>query len=399
VSEAGRSVSALGTVEARVRHALAGAKFPAMAVIVAFIVGGLVVAATGNNPFPVYKELAKGSGLDYLIQWIPGTNVNAELAKINLIATIVTTTPYILAGLCVAFAFRAGLFNIGGTGQFFAGAVAAFWVADALRELPGFLLIVVALLAAVAASALYGAIPGYLKAYRGAHEVISTIMLNWIAVYMGLYLFGLDGPLKGPTENPISVDIPERAQLPVLWGDVQGVHLGLFMALAAAVVFSLVVRRTTFGYEVRATGFNQDAARAGGINVKRTLILTMAVSGIFAGLAGAGEVLGVRYHLAANEFTVEQIGFIGIAVALLGRNTAIGCVLAAFLFGALRSGSQQLQGAFAADLAVPLADTVQGVIVLLVSGDLVFRWIAERRRKRQEAEAATPPAPEAPAPA
>ena len=105
------------------------------------------------------------------------------------------------------------------------------------------------------------------------------------------------------------------------------------------------------------------------------------------------------YHLAANEFTVEQIGFIGIAVALLGRNTAIGCVLAALLFGALRSGSQQLQGAFAADLAVPLADTVQGVIVLLVSGDLVFRWIAERRRKRQELDAAHPPTPEAPAPA
>lgn len=380
----------------RVKRALSGAKFPAIAVVAAFIVGGLFVLATGNNPFPVYKELAKGAGLDYVFQWVPGVEINQRLAETNLIATIVTATPYILAGLCVAFAFRAGLFNIGGTGQFFAGAVTAFWVADSLRDLPGPLLILLAVLGAVVVSAVYGAIPGWLKAYRGAHEVISTIMLNWIAVYLGQYLFNLGGPLKGPTENPISVDIPQRAQLPKLWGDIQGVHLGLIIALAAAVAFSLIIRRSTFGYNVRATGYNPEAARAGGINVKHTLVLTMAVSGVFAGLAGTGEVLGVRGHLAANEFSVEQIGFIGIAVALLGRNTALGCVLAAFLFGALRSGSQQLQGAFDASLAVPLADTVQGVIVLLVSSDLIFRWIAERRRRRREAAADAPPAPPAP---
>ena len=371
------------------KNAWRGAKFPLIAVIIAFATGGLVVLATGNNPFPVYRELAKGSGLDYLFTWVPGLDVNTEIAKINLISTIVTTTPYILAGLCVAFAFRAGLFNIGGTGQFFAGAVAAFWVASELSGLPGVLLIVLAILAAVASSAIYGAIPGYLKAYRGAHEVISTIMLNWIAIYLGQYLFGLGGPLKGPTENPISIDIPTRAQFPIVWGDIQGVHIGLFIALAAAVAFSLIVRRSTFGYEVRATGFNPEAARAGGINVKHTLVLTMAVSGIFAGLAGAGEVLGIRYHLAANEFSIEQIGFIGIAVALLGRNTAIGCVFAAFLFGALRSGSQQLQGAFDSALAVPLADTVQGIIVLLVSGELALRWLASWRHKQRMA--ANPP--------
>ena len=370
----------------RVRRALASAVFPLLAVVLAFIVGGLVVALTGNNPFPVYRELAKGSGLPYLFQWIPGVSGNSQLAEINLVSTLVTSTPYILSGLCVAFAFRAGLFNIGGTGQFFAGAIAAFWVADSLRDLPGPVLILLAFLGGMLASAIYGAIPGALKAYRGAHEVISTIMLNWIAVYFGLYLFGLGGPLKGPTENPISVDIPERAKLPILWGDIQGVHVGIFVALAAAVVFSLVIRRTSFGYQVRATGYNPEAARAGGINVKRTLVLTMAVSGVFAGLAGASEVLGVRYHLAANEFQPEQIGFIGIAVALLGRNSALGCVLAGLLFGALRSGSQQLQGAFAADLAVPLADIVQGIIILLVSGDVLIRWLVSRRRRGSDAE-------------
>lgn len=359
-----------------------GAAFPFFAVIVAFLVSGLVVLATGRNPLPVYRELFKGAGLDYLFGWVPGTNVNMQLAETNLISTLVTTIPLILAGLCVAFAFRAGMFNIGGTGQFFAGMVTAFWIADLGKNLNGFVVVVLALLGAIVASGIYGAIPGYLKAYRGAHEVITTIMLNWIAIYMGQYLFGLTGPLKGPTENPISVDIPDQAKLPIFWGDIQGLHVGLFLALAAAVVFSLIFRRTSFGYEVRATGFNLEAARAGGINVKRTLILTLATSAIFAGLAGAIEVLGVRYRISSNTFGVEQIGFIGIAVALLGRNTAIGSVLAAFLFGALRSGSQQLQGAFAADLAVPLSDIVQGVIVLMVSGDLLIRWLSERRKHR-----------------
>lgn len=371
---------------------LSGALFPFIAVVVAFIVSGIVVLATGNNPIPVYQQLARGAGLDYLIGWIPGTNVNMALAETNLISTLVTSTPYILAGLCVAFAFRAGMFNIGGTGQFFAGMVTAFWIADSAKNLPGIVIVLLALLGAVVASGIYGAIPGYLKAYRGAHEVITTIMLNWIAIYFGQYLFGLGGPLKGPTENPISVDVPDRAKFPIFWGDVQGLHVGLFLALAAAVVFWLIFKRTSFGYQVRATGFNPEAARAGGINVKRTIILTLATSAIFAGLAGAIEVLGVRYRISSNTFSVEQIGFIGIAVALLGRNTAIGCVLGALLFGALRSGSQQLQGAFSADLAVPLADIVQGVIVLLVSADLLIRWILTRRHATHAAPGEPPPA-------
>lgn len=375
---------------------LSGAAFPLIAVIVAFIVSGLVVLATGNNPLPVYKQLAQGAGLDYLVGWIPGTNVNMQLAETNLISTLVTAIPYVLAGLCVAFAFRAGMFNIGGTGQFFAGMVTAFWIADIGKDLPGIVVILLAFLGAVVASGIYGAIPGYLKAYRGAHEVITTIMLNWIAIYFGQYLFGLGGPLKGPTENPISVDIPDNAKLTIFWGDIQGLHIGLFVALAAAVAYSLIFRRTSFGYQVRATGFNPEAARAGGINVKRTIVLTLATSAIFAGLAGAVEVLGVRYRISANTFGVEQIGFIGIAVALLGRNTAIGCVLGALLFGALRSGSQQLQGAFAADLAVPLSDIVQAVIVLLVSADLLIRWILTRRHKKA-AETGEPPPPELPA--
>lgn len=381
------------SVALRAKSTLRGAMFPLIAVVVAFVVSGIVVLATGRNPLPVYRGLWSGAGLDYLYGWIPGTGVNMAFAETNLIATLNATIPLILAGLCVAFAFRAGMFNIGGTGQFFAGMVTAFWIADLGRDWNGFVVIVLAFVGAVVASGIYGAIPGYLKAYRGAHEVITTIMLNWIAIYIGQYLFGLSGPLKGPTDNPISVDIADQTKLPVIWGTIQGLHIGIFLALAAAVVYSLVLRRTSFGYQVRATGFNPEAARAGGINVKRTIVLTLATSAIFAGLAGAIEVLGVRYRISTNTFPIEQVGFIGIAVALLGRNTAVGCVLAAFLFGALRSGSQQLQGAFSADLAVPLSDIVQGVIILMVSGDLLVRWVINRRRGGGEgADAAGPPA-------
>src|SRR5262245_19799756 len=375
-------------MRAAIARAARAARFPAIAVVLAFVVGGLVVLLTGNNPFSVYKQLVLGAGLAYPFHGLPGNplGVDPDIAKFTLVATIVATTPLILAGLCVAFAFRAGLFNIGGTGQFWVGGVTAFVIADRLSGLPGPLLILLAIAGAALGGAVWGAIPGYFKAARGAHEVISTIMLNWVAVYLGQYLFGLDGPLKGPTENPISVDIPDRAKLPGIWGDVQPVHAGIFIALGAAVAFSLIFRRTAFGYDVRAVGFYPEAARAGGVRVGRIIVLAMAVSGLFAGLAGGGEVLGVNYHIASSEFAPLQIGFVGIAVALLGRNTAIGCVLAAFLFGALQSGSNQLQGAFASDLAVPLSQTVQGVIVLLVSAELIGRKLTTRRVARRPAE-------------
>jgi simple sugar transport system permease protein len=358
-------------------HAL----FPAIAVIVAFGLAGVVVAITGNNPVSVYRGLWVGAGFDYPFHWLPGNpfGVDPALSAFNLQQTLNATTPLILAGLAVAFAFRAGLFNIGGTGQFWVGGIAAFFVADRLTDLPGPLLILLAVLSALATSAIYGAIPGYLKAWRGAHEVISTIMLNWIAIYVGQYLFS--GPLKAPGENPISPDLPEKTYYPQLWGDIQGVHIGLFVALGAAVVFSLIFRRSTLGYDVRAVGLNPEAARAGGVGVKRTIVLTMAISGAFAGLAGAGEVLGLNHHIASNELAPVQIGFIGIAVALLGRNTAIGTVFAALLFGALQSGSNNLQAEFSPELATALSLIVQGIIVLLVSAEHLVRLVIRHRVK------------------
>jgi ABC-type uncharacterized transport system permease subunit len=376
-------------------HAL----FPLLAVALAFVMGGLVVGATGNNPLSVYKALWVGAGFDYPFHWLPGNpfGVNEQLAAFNLQQTLNAMTPLILAGLCVAFAFRAGMFNIGGTGQFWVGAVCGFVVAIYV-DVPGPVLIGLSIVAAILGGAIWAAIAGALKALRGAHEVITTIMLNWIAIYGGQYLFSLDGPLKGPTENPISVDVPARAELPQVWGTIQGVHVGLFIALGAALVFSLIFRRTTLGYEVRAVGANPDAARAGGISVGWILVITMALSGAFAGLAGGGEVLGINHHIAYNQFnTPVQIGFTGIAVALLGRNTALGTVFAALLFGALQSGSSNLQGAFSVDLATALSLIVQGMIVLFVSADYLIRLIIRRRGVVAPPPAPGPvPTPEAP---
>ena len=171
----------------------------------------------------------------------------------------------------------------------------------------------------------------------GANEVISTIMLNYIALWIGVYLFSLGGPLQNDRDPslPVSNDVVESAHLPVFWGDpvLQGLHIGLFIALAAVVVFWLILNRSTIGYEVRAVGLNPEAARYGGMSVAKNYMLVMAICGVFAGLAGALDVLGWQFRLATNDIQISEVGFLGIAVALLGRNTAVGTVAAALLFG------------------------------------------------------------------
>jgi general nucleoside transport system permease protein len=199
--------------------------------------------------------------------------------------------------------------------------------------------ILLAIVAAIAGGAAWAALAGLLKATTGAHEVISTIMLNWVAIWVGVWLFGLGGPLQNERDAslPVSNDIVEAAKLPVFWGDpvLQGLHIGLFVSLGALLVFWVLLNRTTFGYEVRAVGFNPEAARASGISVTRNYVLAMGVCGLFAGLAGSLDVLGWQFRLATNDIQISQIGFVGIAVALLGRNTAIGVAASALLFGAL----------------------------------------------------------------
>jgi general nucleoside transport system permease protein len=357
---------------------------PLLTALMAFVMGGVAVAAVGKNPFTVYSEIFKGTGLMWLV---PGVGDRAEQA-LNLQQTLLLTTPLILTGLAVAFAFRCGMFNIGGNGQYTVGAMGAAYLGTHFAGLNGFTHVVVCIVSACVLGALWAGIAGLLKATVGAHEVITTIMLNWIAYWVGSWAYGLGGPLQDATKAsvPTSPDIAESAKLPVFWGDpvLQGLHVGFFVAVASLVVFYLVLNRTTLGYEVRAVGFNPEAARYGGINVARNYFLAMAISGLFAGLAGAIDVLGWEFRLNVNDIQGFTVGFIGIAVALLGRNTAVGTFFAALLFGALVSGTSTRHldpTVFRPDLAGNLTSIIQGLIVLFVGADLLILYMWQLRKR------------------
>jgi simple sugar transport system permease protein len=249
--------------------------------------------------------------------------------------------------------------------------------------------VLLAVVAAALAGAVWGGIAGFLRATVGAHEVITTIMLNWTALWIASYLVGFGGPLQDPKAGavPVTKEVSEGAKLHVFWGSavLQGLHIGFFIALAALVVYWLVLARTTVGYEVRAVGFNAEAARYGGINVARNYFLAMAISGLFAGLAGAIDVLGWQFRLDLTTVqTASQIAFIGIAVALLGRNTPIGIFLAAVLFAALLNGTSTRNlnpDVFKPELAGNLTRIIQGLVVLFVGADVLILYLWQLRRK------------------
>jgi len=381
MSAGGDASASLVGLSARLR--LAAWLTPVVTALAAFAIGGLVVlVTTGKNPLTTYQAIFEGSGLNWLL---PGlSEASRETAAANLQQTLLITTPLILTGLAVAFAFRAGLFNIGGQGQYLVGSFVAIWVGSSLPGLDGALHIGLAIAAATLAGALWAAIAGLLKATLGAHEVVTTIMLNWIALYVGIYLFGLGGPLQdpGPPSIPVSRSVAETARLPIVWGDplLQGLSVGIFLALATLVVYWLLLRRTTLGFRVRAVGFNSEAARYAGIGVARSMFTAMAVAGSFAGLAGALDVLGWQFRLSTTDVQITQLGFVGIAVALLGRNTAVGVGLAALLFGALTTGTSSRNldpTVFPPELASNLALLIQGMVILFVGVDLLV--VAFRR--------------------
>jgi general nucleoside transport system permease protein len=380
-----------------------GVVAPVMTAILAFLVGGLVVAATGSNPIEAYKGIWNGTGLEWFYRvgsyqvglpwsdaeiWFPWDP--SSRAAENLQQTLLLTSALILTGLAVAFAFRCGLFNIGGQGQYFVGAYFAIWIGSSLSGTNSFLHITLAIVVAGLAGAAWAGIAGILKATVGAHEVITTIMLNWIAYFTGLYLFGQGGPLQNEEQvfSPTSNEVLEEARLPVFWGDplLQGLHIGLFVALGALVAFWVIVNRTTLGYQVRAVGFNPDAARYGGISVARNYFLAMAISGSFAGLAGAIDMLGWRFSIGFSDIQSGTIGFVGIAVALLGRNTALGVGLSALVFGALVNGTATRNippDVFdIPEQAGNLSLTIQALVLLFIGADILILWLWARSGQR-----------------
>jgi simple sugar transport system permease protein len=317
--------------------------------------------------------------------WFPWDT--ASVAAGNLQQTLLLTTPIILTGLAVAFSFRCGMFNIGGQGQYLVGAIFAVWLGSSFTGLNPWVHVLLCLVAGTLTGAVWAGIAGILKATVGAHEVISTIMLNWIAVWVGSYLFGQGGPLQGNQPSiPISNDIAEGAKLPVFWGLalLQGLSIGIFIAIGMLVVYWIVINRTTLGFEVRAVGFNPEAARYGGVSVARNYFLAMAISGAFAGLGGALDITGWEYRIGENDIQASSIGFIGLAAALLGRNTALGVGLASLLFGALINGTSGRQldpSIFRPDLAGNLTTIIQGLVILFVGLNLggVMAWLRRRR--------------------
>jgi ABC-type uncharacterized transport system permease subunit len=367
--------------------------------VMGLLVGAIAVLLVGGNPIVVYGQLADGAGLPWLLQWLPGnpfgvTVSDANVAETILISTIVSATPAILCGLSVGFAFRCGVFNIGAGGQLVMGAIASFVLAHFIGG--GAFGVIIASVGGVFAGFLYGAIPGALRAYRGAHEVITTIMLNFVAIQVGRYLVGIGGPLQKPNSGtPFSDKLPESLRWRQFWGEFETnqVHLGIFLALAAVFVYWLILERTTLGYEVKAVGHNPEAARYGGVSVQRAVVLAMGIAGAFAGLAGSGETLGHYYQLQENTLSgvLVNLGFTGIAVALLGRNTPIGIILAALLFSALDSGARQLSGEIPAELARALATIIQGAVVLFVGGEQILHWLFRSRPRKERSIDAGPP--------
>src|SRR5882672_10388854 len=314
---------------------------PLISVACGFVVAGVVVLATGSDPIAAFTALFQGAF----------TNPRA------FPETLVAMVPYVFLGLAVALGFRAGLFNIGAEGQFYLGAI--FGVLAGNHMLGGFI---------------WAAVPGLLKARFGAHEVITTIMLNYVAFQLTDYLIN-KGPMSDPKSSaPRTPFIDPLAHLPVL---VEGtrLHLGLILALLAIPVIWFLLERTTVGFRIRTVGFSQGAARAAGISVAWTLVLTMGISGALAGLAGADEILGVSHYMPAS-FSIGY-GFDSIAVALLARSNPWAILPSAFLFGAMRNGAAFMQ--LETQVSSDLISIVQAIVIMFVAAPIMIRWIFRLR--------------------
>lgn len=348
---------------------------PLISIVLSVLVGSLVIIL---SQWLVAGELEPGLALKAYAALISGSVGNFN----SIVNTLVSATPLLLGGLSVGLGFKAGLFNIGAQGQFLIGALLAVIVGVWLRESSPIVAIPLSVIAGMIGGAVWGFIPGLLKATSGAHEVVTTIMLNFVAIATLAAM--VSGPLDVPgSPSPITLNVGNAA-LPVILG--RNGHAGLLFGPVMAVLYGWLLYRTTLGFEIRTAGANPEAARYAGMSPKRLIVLTMSLAGMLAGMAGAAELLGTTKHMTASYGTT--VGFDAIAVALLGRTSPVGIILAALLFGAMRSGAaaMQIQAGVPAELVGVLQATI---LFFLVASPVIQRLFRLRGTKTGLDEAAT----------
>ncbi len=350
---------------------------PLVSILLALVVGAVVIELS--------QLLTPGKGFNV---WLPIEAYRAMLEGSlgswnNIVNTLVVSTPLVLGGLSVAFGFKGGLFNIGAQGQFLMGVLGAVMVGVALRDTTPVIAIPGALIGGVVGGAIWGFIPGVLKAVSGAHEVVVTIMLNYVA--LSVLAAAVNGPLRvQAAPSAVTLTVGDAA-LPILFG--RNGHTGIIIALIAVAIVGWLLYRTTFGFEVRTVGANPDAARYAGMRPRRIIVLTMSMCGMLAGLAGAIELLGITHKTTASYAT--SVGFDSIAVALLGRSSPIGVLLSALLFGLMRAGAGQMQ--IQTGIPSELVDVLQATVLFFLVANVVVKRLLVRRSRTGDTPNARPP--------
>jgi ABC-type uncharacterized transport system permease subunit len=375
-----------------IRRTGASIASPVFAVVLAMVAGGIVIMITSPGSLSDRFSAAVSA---YQALW------QGSFGSLQSISyTLVIVGPLIFAGISVAIAFRAGLFNIGAEGQLAVGSIIVSAIGLHATNWPGWLLIPTLVIAGALAGAIWGGIAGALKAWRGAHEVVTTIMLNWIAFFVADYL--INGPLKDPALANSTSPLPSQATFPqisVFYNNTLGtflpkiptpqaylVDVTFIFAIVALVVYWFIYARTTFGYEIRVIGQNPKAARYAGISVKWNTFAVMALAGAFAGLGGAFRLMGqFPYYLNGSSFRIDYVGFDAIGVALLGKTTAIGVFFAALLFGGLRQGAGLMQ--LSAGVPGDLVYIIQAFVLFSIAADFLTaierawpKWLTFRRK-------------------
>lgn len=355
---------------------------PALALVTALIIGAVIIAVTdvdtlrvwGDDPMEAFRLTVSGIADAYRALFVGSLGSPRAITE-----TLFAATPLILAGLAVAIGFQAGLFNIGVNGQMHIGGMAALWVGFSVA-LPTIVHIPVALFAAVIGGAIWGGIAGFLKARTGAHEVITTIMLNFIALFLVDYLLKSSIFRAAGRNDPISRPAETSAQFPTLLGDFR-LHIGFLIALAAVLFAWWLMYRTTIGFEFRAVGANPEGSRYAGMNVAWIYLSVMAVCGALAGVGGANQILGLEPYRGISNFA-GSVGFDAIALALLGRSHPVGVLFAGLLFGGLRAGGREMQGA--AGIPIDLVLVLQALIIVLIAAPEMVRAIYRLKTPEQD---------------